>query len=394
MGSFSQLLSLRARIFSSTAFYGIENDPTSAPVGCMQSQKEPAKLRPAHDRPAILPLRIRSTGKVRVTISASLAVFVLATIAGCGGGASPVPSVPPVTGTPGTSSNGTAGSSTNSGSSPSTGGSGSQGATPSSGSSGTPSNGNQGAPAPPPSSSPVNSATPPPQATVISNIQTASGNWMMQGQLPPLYVGCTTNCVGVNFSMQYGITSPSLSNNATQFNLGGSAPYGDALFAAQLIGQNSPQMPDADHQLLPTLHHFIYDTSFYIATPSATPVLEFDIAMFMNGMGLVWDTQCSHRDGQWDTWSTVSNSWVPAGIPCESVAGWNHVTIQMERESDNSLLFQSITLNGTTYPLQITYPAGTAPSNWWGLTANYQMDGNSPQVSSSTYLDNFNVTYW
>lgn len=216
----------------------------------------------------------------------------------------------------------------------------------------------------------------------------------MQGQLPPYYSGCTTNCSGVNFSMQYGVTNPSLSNNATKFTLGGSAPYGDVLFSAQLMGDNAPQLRDADHKLLPTIHHFIYDSHFYLADPNATPVLEFDMTMFMNGIGLVWDTQCSHRDGNWDTWSIVVNKWVPSGVPCKSVQGWNHVTIEVERETDNTLRFISIALNGTTYPLNITYPPGTANGGWWGVTANYQMDGNSPQVESSTYLDDFNVTYW
>lgn len=160
------------------------------------------------------------------------------------------------------------------------------------------------------------------------------------------------------------------------------------------MGDNAPQLRDADHKLLPTIHHFIYDSHFYVSDSNATPVLEFDITMFMNGIGLVWDTQCSHRDGNWDTWSIVSNRWVPSGVPCKSVNGWNHVTIQVERESDNSLLFQSIALNGVTYPVNITYPPGTAPAQWWGVTANYQMDGNSPQVESSTYVDDFSVTYW
>ena len=236
--------------------------------------------------------------------------------------------------------------------------------------------------------------TPTPQGTVITNIQTASGNWQMQGQIPPYYSGCTTNCQGVTFAIDYGITNPSLSNNATKFSLGGTVPDGDALFSAQLMGQNAPQLQDVDHKLLPSIHHFIYDSQFYVSDANATPVLEFDITMSMNGMGWVWDTQCSHRDGNWDTWSIVSNRWVPSGVPCKSVQGWNHVVIQMERMPDNSLHFQSIALNGTTYPVDITYPVGMANANGWGVTANYQMDGNSPQVESSTYLDNFSVTYW
>ena len=194
--------------------------------------------------------------------------------------------------------------------------------------------------------------------------------------------------------MNYGVTSPSLSNNATQFNLSGTVPYGDALFSAQLIGQNSPQLRDANHALLPTLHNFTYDADFYLTNASITQVLEFDISMYMNGVGMIWGNQCNHLgDGKWDIWDNGNAKWVSAGIPCNFVNGWNHVTIQMQRESNNDLLYQSIALNGTTYPLNITYPASTAPSNWWGVTANYQMDGNSKLSANTTYLDNFNVTY-
>jgi hypothetical protein len=66
----------------------------------------------------------------------------------------------------------------------------------------------------------------------------------------------------------------------------------------------------------------------------------------------------------------------------------------MQRESDNTLLYESIELNGTTYALNKTYPPGVADSDWWGVTANYQMDGNATPDANTTYLDNFSLTYW
>jgi hypothetical protein len=101
--------------------------------------------------------------------------------------------------------------------------------------------------------------------------------------------------------MHPGITSPSLSGNATQFDIGGTRPYGDALFAAQLIGPDSPQLPDADHTLVPTLHNFVYDSYFFVTDASITQALEFDINMYLNGVGMTWGHQCNHLgDGDWD----------------------------------------------------------------------------------------------
>lgn len=195
--------------------------------------------------------------------------------------------------------------------------------------------------------------------------------------------------------MKYGITLPSLSNNATQFNLGGDTPYGDALFTSELVGTNSSRLKDADHSLLPELHNFTYETDFYVTDVSITQTLEFDITMYMNGVKMIWGTQCSHKgDKSWDIYNTKSGKWVSAGVPCQIVDGWNHLVINTQRKSDNSTLYQSIGLNKTIYVLNKSYPPGTSNSAWWGLTVNYQMDGDSTHDANVTYLDNFSLTYW
>jgi hypothetical protein len=118
--------------------------------------------------------------------------------------------------------------------------------------------------------------------------------------------------------------------------------------------------------------------------------------MYFNGLSLIWGQQCRVLGGYtWDIWDNINATWISTGIPCHPVNNaWNHVTIQMQRESDNWLLFQSVTLNGVTTPVNRYYQASTAPSSWWGVTVNYQMDGNSKQTGYSTYLDGFSLTYW
>ncbi|HLJ77571.1 MAG TPA: hypothetical protein VKT75_09165, partial [Acidobacteriaceae bacterium] len=61
-------------------------------------------------------------------------------------------------------------------------------------------------------------------------------------------------------------------------------PYADVLFTASLIGQNA-QIDDADHTLLPSMHHFTYDADFYVDDPSVTSGLEFDVALWMDNNG-------------------------------------------------------------------------------------------------------------
>jgi hypothetical protein len=111
---------------------------------------------------------------------------------------------------------------------------------------------------------------------------------------------------------------------------------------------------------------------------------------------LIWGNQCNILGGNvWDIWDNTAQHWVSSGVPCNPVNNaWNHVTIQVQRESDNWLLFQSITLNGKTTTINKYYAPGWAPSSWWGITVNYQMDGNHDQSAYTVYLDNFSFTYW
>jgi hypothetical protein len=228
----------------------------------------------------------------------------------------------------------------------------------------------------------------------FSNLQANQG-WKSWGQLPPAYVDCSP-CSGLNWWTDYVIKSPSLSGNATQFNTNGTTPYGVVLWYNPVIGQSSTEgLPDPNHTLVPSLHNFIYDTDFYVANASVTQALEFDVAMYLNGTGMFWGTQCNHLgDGQWDVLNNVIPQWTKTSAPCNLTNGWNHLTLQFQRESGNNLLYQSITLNGVTTDINETFAPFTVPGSWYGVTVNYQMDGNYEQSANTTYLDNLSLTYW
>jgi hypothetical protein len=232
--------------------------------------------------------------------------------------------------------------------------------------------------------------------TALANLQMSAG-WKSSGQMAPYYTDCDAACVGVTLSMVQGVNNPSLSGQSAQFNLGGTTPYSDALFYNQLIGAFSTQgLPDSNRTLVPTLRNFIYDGYFYVNDPAHTQAMEFDVNWFMNSVGMTWGTECRIAGGnEWDLWDNVNAKWMPTGVACNPlVNAWNHVTVNAQRGPNNTLLYQSITLNGVTFNLNKSYPAFTVPQNWYGITANYQMDGDSKQTSITSYLDNFSFTYW
>jgi hypothetical protein len=117
--------------------------------------------------------------------------------------------------------------------------------------------------------------------------------------------------------------------------------------------------------------------------------------MYLNGTGLFWGTECAYLgDGAWDVLDNETQKWESTGVPCKFVDGWNHLTLQVERESGNTLLYKSITLNGATSNINRTYAPFEVPSDWYGITVNYQMDGDSKQQPNTTYVKNLSLTYW
>lgn len=260
--------------------------------------------------------------------------------------------------------------------------------------------------APPPASPPPPSSPPPPappptnttsssSGTALGNLQNAAG-WGQYGQGPPNFVDCSPSpCNGISFSMTQGVSSPSLSGKATIYNVGGTTPYSDALWNNHLIGPYSSQgMFDTDQSKTSSLYNFQYDVDFYGDNLDLSEALEFDINQFFNDNGLIFGHECRIAAGnQWDIWDTSNSKWVPTGVPCYPKSGqWNHVTLKVQRTSDNHETYQSITLNGQTTTLNWTFDKGASPG-WYGVTVNFQMDGNYKQDSYNVYLDNLTLTY-
>lgn len=228
------------------------------------------------------------------------------------------------------------------------------------------------------------------------SLQTDTAGWTGYGLLPPSYQICSSCGPGgpsVTWSWTPNITNPSKDNKAVKTTIGGNKAYSDVLWNNHLIGDFSSQgLPDTNHTLTPTLYNFTYDVWFYLPNNTAPQALEFDINQFVNGNSYIWGHECRVGGGnEWDTWNNGGKYWVPSGIGCWPIVGWNHLVLTVSRTSDNHLLFKSIALNGTTNTLN-RYDTPTA-TDWWGITVNYQIDGNKWQTPYTVYLDELNFTY-
>lgn len=198
------------------------------------------------------------------------------------------------------------------------------------------------------------------------------------------------------WDMIQNVASPSLSGSSTQFDIGGSEPFSDILWNNHLIGDLSSQdLHDSNKTLIPSLHNFVYDVYFYGVNLPVSQALEFDINQFFNGKSFIWGHECRIAGGhEWDTWDNVNERWVPSGIPCNPKNNeWNHVVIEVQRTDDDRLLFKSITLNDEKSVVN-RYDNPTPRKDWYGVTINYQQDGNRDQAAYSIWLDKLNFSYW
>ena len=233
-------------------------------------------------------------------------------------------------------------------------------------------------------------------ANTIVNLH-QMGGWTGYVLLPAAYEICNS-CAASGpegtFQMTQGVASPSLSGNSAKMDIGGLMPYVDILWNNHLIGDFSSQgLPDTARTLTPAIHNFVYDVSFYATDIETSQAVEFDINQFVGGLSFIWGHECRVAGGhQWDIWDNPGQKWIPTGIACNPVNGWNHLVLKAQRTSDNHLLFQSITLNGVTSTLN--YYENPTSTNWYGVTINYQQDGNYLQQPYSIWLDKLNFSYW
>lgn len=244
---------------------------------------------------------------------------------------------------------------------------------------------------------PYPSPATPAGSKTFSSLQADKG-WKGYALLPTSYNICPS-CISTGpqttWWSQTGVNSPSLSGNATQFDIGGQTQFSDVLWNNHLIGDfSSHGLMDWDKSLANSVHNFIYDVYFYSSNIPASQALEFDINQFVNGQSYIWGHECRIAGGgQWDIWDNQGMKWHPTGVPCKPLNNaWNHLILQAQRTSDGHLLFKSITLNGQT--ANLNYYEWPTSTGWHGITINYQMDGDRSQQGYSVFLDNLNFTYW
>lgn len=177
-------------------------------------------------------------------------------------------------------------------------------------------------------------------------------------------------------------TSPSLDGSSTDFWIGGSTGYSNALWWKSLGGGNK-------------VAHFRYDVWVYLTQPQFPQSLEFDLNQSFGGHRWVFGTQCDFKDTKkWDLWDSGTNRWHATSIPCVPFAAnkWTHIVWNFERVG-TKVHYISLQLNGTTIPLNI-YWDYQASYGFSDINVAFQMDGDYQQDPYHVWLDKMVVAAW
>ena len=180
----------------------------------------------------------------------------------------------------------------------------------------------------------------------------------------------------------YGITSPSMDGKSMQLWVGGTNPYGSALFWKGM-GQT-------------TARHYVTDLYFYLKDPAASQAMEFDIYQDLNSRHVVLGIECSYKNTHtWRVYDTTYQHWRQTTIPCNPYTAytWHHLITEQERMADGRSHMISLTIDGKKYYVNMYY-GDRAGSSYNQSTLGLQLDGNSTMTAYAAWYDKVTVSKW
>jgi hypothetical protein len=168
--------------------------------------------------------------------------------------------------------------------------------------------------------------------------------------------------------------------------------YTDVLWPYKIKGCDTCTQMNTDFRVYPV-------SSDHVAT------LEYDAFLFdaTNQLNIMWGMQWNQRRGKWQVWNQGGDRWVDTSVTTGPTFGdWNHIQIADHRvigdtscDGSECLYYDSLTLNGTTYTLNMTEPAGPIHPGWHSVSGfQFQLDATPVKSGTATlseYIDQANM---
>lgn len=143
----------------------------------------------------------------------------------------------------------------------------------------------------------------------------------------------------------------------------------------------------------------------YPVSSSGVDALEYDAFLFdaTNQLNIMWGVQWNQRKGTWQIWNQATGRWIDTDVTTGPKFGaWNHLQFADHRVIGDTacggtecLYYDSMTLNGTTYDLNLSQPAGPIHPGWHSVSGfQFQLDAMPVTGGTATlteYIDEANM---
>ena len=143
----------------------------------------------------------------------------------------------------------------------------------------------------------------------------------------------------------------------------------------------------------------------YPVSSSGVAALEYDAFLFdaTHQLNIMWGVQWNQREGKWQIWNEATGRWIDTNVTTGPTFGaWNHLQFADHRVVGDTacggtecLYYDSMTLNGTTYDLNLSQPAGPIHPGWHSVSGfQFQLDATPVSGGTATlteYIDEANM---
>jgi hypothetical protein len=226
-------------------------------------------------------------------------------------------------------------------------------------------------------------STPPPNVTVVSDIQSLS-EWKWNHD--PATSGSAKGTSDI-------VASPALNRNSRKYALTFTNSGGEIYHIS--FGRDTAAT------------HFVYSSNIWLADPSAIANIEIDLnQVIANGDTVIYGFQCDGYAGTWDYTLNMGtprdpiDKWVHSNVACPDPKTWtpntwHNVQVSYMRDDVGNVTYESVVLDGQQSDLVGAY-GNSAFSLGWGATllTNFQIDGLGENGAVTAYVDNLTISRW
>ncbi len=222
---------------------------------------------------------------------------------------------------------------------------------------------------------------PPPTFSVVADHLEEQSDWQTCGNC-----GNTGGAVGntATYLMERGITLPATDGSSARFSIGGPYPYANGYWWEKHTA------PAARINQL----RYEFDLYVPIESASAPQAIEFECQQQIDGYIYNFAFQADYSSKTWRVFDYVNRAWNPTTVPLTllTAGAWHHI-IADYHTADAVVYHDSLTIDGTIYPVNLTHAAKFVGGTSRQFTNAFQLDLNKIPTPFAVYVDAMKVSY-